>query len=126
MNGSASWLTATTSARDQIDLQPTAAGEDTVDLAQPIHDAAVRRHLAAPFTTGWVDHLRTALQRTTNPRPAVRLAPLEQPRPPDRNRSILDTPRVPEDTAPRRAARLEPWTPMDAPLTSGCETPPGL
>ena len=52
---------------DGVDIHLTAAGRDAVDIAEPIHTAAVRRHLINPFTTEQVDHLRDALERIQNP-----------------------------------------------------------
>lgn len=46
-----------------MEISLSRTGQDMVDLAQPIHAAAVRQHLIDPFTPAQIAQLREALRR---------------------------------------------------------------
>ncbi|TFC01045.1 MarR family transcriptional regulator [Cryobacterium adonitolivorans] len=50
-----------------VEVEVTDAGIEIVAVAQPVHAAAVRRHLIEPFTGVQVEHLRQALDRIAAP-----------------------------------------------------------
>ncbi|TFC91141.1 MarR family winged helix-turn-helix transcriptional regulator [Cryobacterium sp. TMT4-31] len=50
-----------------VEVEVTDAGLEIVAAAQPVHAAAVRRHLIEPFTSVQVEHLRQALDRISAP-----------------------------------------------------------
>lgn len=51
-----------------VTVHLTAAGRHLVDLATPVHAAAVRRQLIEPLTASQVQHLQQALDLITEPR----------------------------------------------------------
>jgi DNA-binding MarR family transcriptional regulator len=50
-----------------VEVDLTDAGREVVALAQPLHAAAVRRHLVDPFTAAQLARLREALDRISEP-----------------------------------------------------------
>lgn len=61
-----------------VAVEVTGAGHEVVATAQPVHAAAVRRHLIDPFTEAQVQHLREALDRISSLSPPPETTPSDE------------------------------------------------